>query len=266
MLQSGFMQQAFIVGGLISLIIPMVGLINVLQHRSLIGDALSHVSLAGITIGLLLGYNPLIGAVCLSIFAAISIEYIQVKLGRYQDMAVAILLSFGIGLAGVLMRFLDNPTNFNSYLFGSIVAINPLDNYLAMGLSVVIIITFLFFYRSLMYVSFDRTSAILSGVNVQKTQWITALLTAITVAVASRIVGALVVSSLMVIPIAGGLQFNTSYKRTLLLGMVYSIISVWLGLSISYYGNLTPGGTIVLVSVFLLLVTLIIKGLKQSRK
>ena len=123
-LQYGFMQRAFVVGLLLAVITPCIGITIVLKRLSMVGDALSHSSLAGVALGLLLGINPVLGAGALCIVAAFGIEAIRKKIPRYSEMAIAIIMSAGIGLAGVLSGFMEDSANFNSFLFGSIVSIS----------------------------------------------------------------------------------------------------------------------------------------------
>lgn len=258
-----FMRTAFIVGGLLALVIPLIGNLVVYKRMSMVGDALSHVSLAGIALGLILNVNPIIGAILLSIVSALGVEFIQKRFGQYTELAISIIMSLGIGFSAILLSFVDQPNVFNTFLFGSIVTISGTDALLAIILALVIIILSLLLYRDFFFVAFDETSARLAGINISFTNTVFMILTAVTVSIASRIVGALIVSSLLVIPTASAMQIGKSYKSTLLLGIIYSLVSVWLGLTLSFYLNLAPGGTIVITSVLLLLLTIIIKNTKN---
>lgn len=126
-LQYGFMQRAFLVGILLAVITPCIGITIVLKRMSMIGDALSHSSLAGVVLGLILGVNPVAGAVVMCIVAALGIEAIRKKIPRYSEVAISIVMSAGIGLAGVLSGFVENGASLNSFLFGSIVSISEGD-------------------------------------------------------------------------------------------------------------------------------------------
>ena len=231
MLQYGFMQRAFITGILLAVIAPLIGITIVLKRMSMIGDALSHASLAGVALGLLLGINPILGAMGICLFAALGVEAIRRKIPRYSEMAISIIMSTGIGLAGILSGFVKNGTNFNSFLFGSIISISKDE------LKIVCVI---------------------SGVPVKTINFIFTLLTALTVSIASRTVGTLIVSSMLVIPIACGMQVGRSYKAVMIIGVITALVTTVIGLTLSYYVGLKPGGTIVLLEVVCFLILALI--------
>jgi len=246
-LQYDFMRRALLAGLLLAIIIPLVGTVVVFKRLSMIGDALSHTSLAGVAAGLLLGINPVLGAIAVSIIAALSIEVIRKKLPR--------------GLAGVLSGFVSNSANFNSFLFGSIVAISDFEQLLVIIVSAVVFIGFILLYKELFYIALDEASARLAGVPVKLVNFIFTLLTAITVSVAARTVGALVVSSLMVVPTACAMQLARSYRQTISLSVLFAVIFTISGLFLSYYADLRPGGTIVLIGVVILIIIILAKAL-----
>lgn len=252
-----FMQRAFIVGILLAAIIPCIGLVIVCKRLSMIGDALSHTSLAGVAAGLLLGLNPVLTAAAACVVAAIGIEAIRRKIPRFSEMSIAIIMSAGIGLAGVMSGFIKNAANFNSFLFGSIVAISNGELYLVIAVSMAVLLMFLLMYKELFYVSLDEQSARLAGVPVKTVNFLFAVLIAVTVSVAARTVGALIVSSMMVVPVACAMQFGTSYRQTLILAVVLDILFMITGLFAAYYLGLKPGGTIVLVGVLFLIIVFV---------
>lgn len=257
--QYAFMQKAFIVGILLSIIIPCIGIVVVFKRLSMIGDALSHTSLAGIAIGFLIGINPVVGAIIMCIISALLIEFIRKKIPKYSEMSIAIIMSAGIGMAGVLSGFVKNTANFNSFLFGSIVAISNFEMYLVIGISFFVLMGFILLYKELFYVSLDERSARLAGIPVNTINFIFTILTAITVSIAARTVGALIVSSMMVIPVAFAMEFGKSYRQTVIYSVIAAVSFTVIGLFISYYGKLKPGGTIVLVGVISLLIVIILK-------
>ena len=164
-------------------------------------------------------------------------------------------MSAGIGLTAVLSGFITNgSTNINSFLFGSIVAITDFELYLTIGLGIAVIITSILLYKELFFVTFDEEAAKLAGVPVGGINLVLMLLTAVTVSVASRIVGALMISSLLVIPVAAAMMIAKSYKQTIWWSIAFAEFFTVAGLFISYYLDLRPGGTIVLLGVVFLIV------------
>jgi zinc transport system permease protein len=248
-LQYAYMQRALLVGLLLSVIVACLGTVMVHKRLSLIGDALSHSSLAGVAIGLLGGFNPILGAMGVCIVAAFSIEAIRKKLGNHSELAVAIVMSTGIGLAGVLSGFVRSSADFNSFLFGSIVAISGFEARLVLILAVIVLVAFVILYKELFYISFDEQAASISGVPVGVVNAIFTILTAVTVSIAARTVGALIISSLLVVPVAAAMSIARSYKTTVLWAIFVSAVSTIGGLVLSFYLGLKPGGTIVLISV-----------------
>lgn len=254
-----FMRNAFLVGGLMAAIIPLIGTVVVFKRMSMMGDAMSHTSLAGITLGLVVGFNPLILAIALSILASLLLELISRRFSQYKELSLSIVLSLGVALTALLSSFVKSPGNYNQYLFGSVLNIVSSDIWVALLLSMVILIMSIVFYRDFFYIAFDETSAHLAGVKVKRMSMILTLLTAVTIAVASKILGALVISSLLVLPVASAMQVAKSYKQVILYGVGYSVLSMGLGLTASYYLNLVSGGTIVLTAIILLFMTLVLK-------
>ncbi|MBP5492417.1 MAG: metal ABC transporter permease [Clostridiales bacterium] len=247
--QYTYMQRALLVGCLLAVLVACLGTVMVHKRLSLIGDALSHSSLAGVALGLLGGFNPIVGAMATCLVAAFAIEGIRKKLGNHSELAVAIVLSTGIGLAGVLSGFVKSSADFNSFLFGSIVAISSFEMYLVSILAVVVLVAFLMLYKELFYISFDEQAAGISGVPVGAVNAIFTILTSVTISIAARTVGALIISSLMVVPVAAAMSIARSYKTTVLWAVFVAVASTLGGLVLSFYQGLKPGGTIVLISV-----------------
>lgn len=254
-----FMRNAFLVGGLMAAIIPLIGTIVVFKRMSMVGDSISHISLAGITMGLVLGYNPLLIAIVMSVLAAILLEMISRRFSQYKELSLSIILSLGVALTALLSSFVKNPGSYNQYLFGSVINIVSSDIVVALVLSLVIILVSYVFYRDFFYIAFDETAAQLAGVKVRSVSFLFTVLTAITIAVASKVLGALVISSLLVLPVASALQVARSYKQVMVYAIVYSLASMLIGLTASYYLNLVSGGTIVLTGIILLFITLVFK-------
>lgn len=256
-----FMQRAFVVGILLAGIIPCIGIVIVLKRLSMVGDALSHTSLAGVAAGLLLNVNPVLGATAACVMAAFGIEAIRKKIPQYAEMSIAIVLSAGVGLAGVLSGFVKSAANFNSFLFGSIVAISDAELVLVALVSVVILSAFMLLYKELFYLALDERAARLAGIPVGVVNTVFTVLTAVTVSIAARTVGALIVSSMMVVPVACGMQFGKSYKQTVWWSIGFAELFTIAGLFLAYYARWKPGGTIILLGVACLLLILVGKAL-----
>lgn len=254
-----FMRRAFVTGILLAIIVPCIGVVIVLKRLSMIGDALSHTSLAGVALGLIFSFNPILGAICACMLASFGIEGIRKRFPKYSEMSIAIIMSAGVGLAGVLSGFVQSAQSFDSFLFGSIVAISDFEMGLVVTVGIVVILCFIVLYKELFFIAFDEQGAKLAGVPVGLVNFIFTLLTAATVSVAARTVGSLIVSSLMVVPVACAMQFAKSYRQTVLLSSVFGLVFTVSGLFLSYYAGLKPGGTIVLTGVAVLLVILGVK-------
>ena len=263
MLQYTFMQRAFLSGVLLAVITPFIGITIVLKRMSMIGDALSHASLAGVAAGLLLGINPVLGACVICVIAAFGIEGIRKKFLRYSEIAIAIMMSTGIGLAGVLSGYVKSNANFNSFLFGSIVSISKEELVSICLISIGVLIVLIHFYREFLYIAFDENAARISGVPVRKLNFIFTLLTALTVSVASRTVGTLIISSMLVVPIACGMQLGKSYFHTLIYAMLIAVMTTVTGLILSFYIGVKPGGAIVLLEVICFILSIFFKNIMK---
>lgn len=262
--QYDFMRRAFLAAAMIAVIAPCIGAPIVLKRLSSIGDATSHSALAGIALGLVFGINPILSAVVFSILAVLGIEALRKVFKFYGEIATVVVMSAGIGLTAVMSGFITNgSSNLNSFLFGSIVAISDFEMYLTIGLGIAVIAVSALLYKELFFVTFDEEAARLSGVPVGTINFVIMTLTAITVSVASRVVGALMISSLLVIPVAAAMTVARSYKQTVIFSIIFAEIFTLAGLFISYYLDLRPGGTIVLLGVIFLIIIMLITKKKS---
>ena len=247
MLEYEFMRKAFVVGLLLATIIPCIGVTIVLKRLSMMGDALSHTSLAGVAMGLLLGINPILGAIIVTVVAGFGVEFIRKKFPKYAEISISIVMSAGVGLAGILSGFTSNSAGFSSFLFGSIVAITDFELYLVVVLSILVMVAFIALYKELMHMAFDESGARIVGIPVKTVNFIFTILTALTV------------SSIMVIPVACAMRFSSSYRMTVILAVIFAIVFTIIGLTMSFYYGLKPGGTIVMAGVITLIGSMIIK-------
>ncbi len=259
--QYGFIIRGLEVGLLISIIAPLIGIFLVLRRYSLIADTLSHVSLAGVAIGLLFNINPLITALAASAISSVAIDRLRTSKKIYGESALSIFLSGSLALAIVLIGLAHGfNANLFGYLFGSIVTVRATDIYIILALSVVIGITVILFYKELVYISFDEEAARVSGIPVRLFNIIFILLAAVAIAIAIPIIGILLISALLVLPVVTALQFKKSFKETLLYAEIISVFSVLIGMVASFYLNLSSGGTIVLVMLGIFGLVLVAKS------
>lgn len=251
-----FMQRAFLVGTVLAVILPLIGLPIVLKRLSMMGDTLSHSSLAGVAAGLAFGFNPLVGSVIACVIAALCVEAVRVRLRAYQEISTVMVLAASIGLAGIFTSFSGGSSAITTYLFGSIVTLSDLELCLVLGVGVAVAVVYSVLYRRLFLTIFDPPAARLLGINIRILNFVFALLVALAVSVAAKTIGSLIVSSILVIPAIGAMQFARTYRGTLLLSVIISLFCVYAGLVVSFYQNLRPGAVIVLISVFGLLAAL----------
>ncbi len=266
MFQLEFMRRAFLVGIMLSIVIPCIGVVMVNKRNSMIGDALSHVSLAGVTIGLIFRVNPIITAIISCAIASFSIEIMRRYFPKNSDISTAIMMSLGIGLAAVLSDFVKGAANFNSFLFGSIVAISDFEVILVTLVFFVVITVFTMLYKALLYVSFDEVGARLAGIKVQSVNIIFTFLISLSISIASRTVGVLMVSSLMVVPVACALRVSKSYFQTVIYSILFGMAFTISGITISFYQGLKPGGTMVLTGIVVLFTIVILQNLRKLLK
>ncbi len=259
MFEYEFMRRAFIIGGLLALILPCIGIVVLLKRISMVGDTLSHSSLAGVTIGLCFGIDPLFGAIMACIFAGLSIEFVRNKLKSYQEVSTVIILAAAIGLAGIFAGLIGNSNSINSYLFGSIITISDSEFILAIASALIILVIYRILYNRLYLSVFDEKAAPILGINTKIINFIFTILTAITISISAKLVGSLVVSSLLIIPVISAMQTAKTYFGTLILAILYTVSFMMIGLALSYFYDLKPGSIIVLLSVVWLIITILFK-------
>ena len=255
--QYDFMIRAFIAGLMIAVVAPFMGTFLVVRGYSHMADTLAHVSLLGVAIGLFLSVNPVVAALITSLFAGFGIEKLRATKRLGSDAILALMLSGSLALAVVIISF-SNGLNADlfSYLFGSITTVTQQDLVLIVSLSFVILGGGLLFYKEFFFVGFDEELAQADGVSTSWFNVMLVVLAAMTVSIAMRIVGILLVSALMVIPVLTAFQFKLSFKKTLMVSIGVALVSVFLGLFSSYYLDIASGGAIVLIALFFFFVAL----------
>ncbi len=253
--QYDFIIRGLIAGLIVAIIAPLIGIFLVLRKYSLIADTLSHVSLAGIAFGLLFGLNPALTALGTTVLAALGIEKLRNSKKLYSDAALALYLSGGLALAIVLLSLAHgfNTSLFN-YLFGSIVTVTISNVYEIAVLALIVMATLLLFFKELVFITFDEEAAQVSGLPLKFLNLVFIILAAFTVSLAIPIVGVLLIAALIVIPVVTALQLKKGFRQTILYAEIFSIFSVVAGMFLSFYFNLSTGGTIVLTMLFIFLI------------
>ncbi|ACA43571.1 metal ABC transporter permease [Clostridium botulinum] len=259
MLSYTFMRTALIISVFISILCPSIGIYLVLRRYSMIGDTLAHSSLAGIAIGLSLGQNPILSAFIFTSIAGVFIEFLRDYYKRYAELILSIVLSLSVGIAITLVSSGKASGNINSFLFGSILTVSKGELLTVFILSIISCLTLLLLHSELLYIAFDEEGAKIANVRVKLINYIFSILVAATISVSIRIVGVLVLSSLIALPVATALQFKKGFKNTLFLSILISIFDVISALFLSYYLDCAPGGITALISVFILLIVMVFK-------
>ncbi|WP_042225249.1 metal ABC transporter permease [Oceanobacillus manasiensis] len=257
----GFMQRAFQASFLISLIAPILGLFLILRRQSLMADTLSHVSLAGVALGLLIGVNPTFTNILVVSVIAIVLEYLRVVYRTYSEISIAILMSAGMALALVLMGLNDGGAtlSMNQFLFGSIVTISEQQVWMLLILTIIIGLLYLIFRKPLYILTFDEETAFTAGLPIKTMSVLFNILTGITIAVTMPIVGALLVSAIIVLPAAISMRLSNRFNGVILIGIVLALIGMFSGLVVSYKIGTPPGASITLILLIVFVITIFMK-------
>jgi zinc transport system permease protein len=268
-----FLQNTLLTGMIIGIIAPLLGVFVVFRRLSLISDALSHVALSGVAASLLLEkyfnvtsfINPLTMGMVFSVAGAFLIEKLRSVYKHYQELAIPIILSGGMGL-GVILISLANGFNTDvfSYLFGSVSAVTKQDLWTVIIIAILVIFTIGLLYKELFLLSFDEEYSVATGLNTKWLHYLFIFLVALVVSASMRVVGVLLVSSLMTLPVATSIRIANGFKQTILFSVLFGEVSVISGIFISYQINLAPGGAIVMIQIILLLLALLWKKLKTT--
>ncbi|WP_044895848.1 metal ABC transporter permease [Bacillus alveayuensis] len=272
--QYEFLQNAFLSGILIGFIAPLLGVFIVVRRLSLIADALSHVTLAGIAASLLLSkkvlilssLNPIYLGMGFSVTGALFIEKLRTVYKHYEELAIPIILSTGIGIGVIFISIADGfNTDLFSYLFGSVSAVTRTDLYVIIMVAIFVLLFIALFFKELFNLSFDEEHAIVSGIPAKWIHFLFIVTVALVISASLRIVGILLVSSLMTLPVAASIRLAKGFKQTVILSVIFGEIAVLSGLFLAYYLDLAPGGTIVVLSVLILIFSILFTKAKRGK-
>ena len=254
-----FMQNALAVSLIIAVLCPCVGIFVVLRKHSMIGDTLSHASLAGVAISLVLGGTPLIGAFVFTSVCGALIEYLRTRI-KNADLVLSTVLALCVGIAVTLMSMGRIGISIEGFMFGSVLTATRTEMLNALGLCIASVATLVKFYDKMLFITYDEEAAKIAGVKVRVFGYLFSILTAAAVSVSIRIVGVLVLSSMLTLPVAAALQLKRGFRTTLMFSVLFSIIDMMAGLFLAYWLNVAPGGMTALVSVAVLLLVMVGKS------
>jgi len=272
--QYDFLQNTLYTGLLIGLIAPLLGSFVVVRRLSLIADGLSHVTLAGISFGLFvekqfsfLLLTPFYYGTAFAVVGAILIERLRKVYSAFQELAIPIILSAGVGLSVIFISLADGFNNdLYNYLFGSVSAVSRNDLYFILVITFIVVSVLIIFYKELFMLSFDEEHAKASGIHSERIHFIFIVLTALVISASIRIVGVLLVSALMTLPVAASIRIARGFKQTIVYSIIFGELSVIGGLISGYYLEIPPGGTIVMISILILLITMAAKKISLNIK
>jgi len=247
-----FLQRAILAGTLIAVLCSILGVFLVLRRLSLIGDGLSHVTFGSVALAMLFNFQSVyttIAAIPCVLLSALGILKITEKARIYGDAAIGIVSSLGIA-SGILLASLAGGFNVDlfSYLFGNILSISPTELLVTAVLFVVVLLTVAFLYNDLFAITFDEELAATSGIHVERINAILVLLTALTVVLAMKVVGIMLISALLILPSVSALQLARGFKTAIILSACLGVVSVVGGIFFSFILNLPTGATIIIIN------------------
>ena len=241
--------RALIGGAIVAITCASLGVFLVLRRLSLIADGLGHIAFGGIAFGFFAGIYPLYAAVGAVIVGAFGINALR-RVRVFSDAAIGMISSGGLALGVVLVSLTQSvPADLLSYLFGTILGLADNDIFLAAGLGFVVLLTLIALWKEWVAITLDPDFSKVAGMPVERLEILFILLTGLTVVVATKMVGVLLVSSLMIIPASAAIQLKMPFRRTVLVSCLIALVSVLAGLQLSFSYNLSPGGAIVLMSI-----------------
>ena len=260
----GFMRQAFQASFLISLIAPVLGLFLILRRQTLLADTLSHVSLVGVALGLLVGVDPTWMNILVVVVASVILEYIRTVYKSYSEVSIAMMMSGGMALALVLMSFNDSTSmSLNTFLFGSIVTISQEQVLFLFILTIIILVLYIFFRRPMYVLTFDEETAFTAGLPVRLMSIAFNIITGIVIAVVMPIVGALLVSAILILPAAISMRLGKNFNWVIGIGILIAMTGMFSGLTVSYYFGTPPGAMITLILLAIFIILLVIEKIRK---
>lgn len=263
MFNYSFMNRAFIVGILISLCASLIGVTLVLKKNSMIGDGLSHVAFSAFVISSILNFSPLYFAIPIVLISSFLILKMDSNSKINPDSKIALLSSSSLAIGTFLVSITGVNTDINSYLFGSILSINNIDVIISIILCIIIIVLYIVSYNKIFAITFDEKFAKSIGINTDLYNIIFACLCSIIVVLGMRLMGSLLISSLIIFPTISSILNFKSFKSVVISSGIISVITCVVGLSLSYLFETPSGASIVIVNLIVLLISKIIERIRR---
>lgn len=258
-----FMINALIAGGLVSLCAALLGVSLVLKRYSMIGDGLSHVGFGALAIAAALGISPLKFTIPVVIIAAIALLRISESSKIKGDAAIALISTGALAIGIIIVSAGGVNTDLNSYLFGSILAVNDSDTVFSIILSAIVLVLFSVLYNKIFTVTFDEKFAKATGINTNIYNIIIAVLTAVTIVLGMRLMGALLISALIIFPTLTSMRVFRTFKSVIISSAFISILCFFAGIILSYIFNTPSGATVVAVNIIMFLIFSLIGFIKS---
>ena len=259
MFSYSFMIKAFIVGLLISLCASLIGVSLVLRRNSMIGDGLSHVGFGAFAIATVLGIAPLEFALPLVIISSFFILKISDNSKIHGDSLIALMSASSLAIGTFVVSLSGVNTDINNYLFGSILSISDAELVLSIVLSIVVVCLYIFSYNRIFAITFDEKFAKSIGINTSFYNMIFAVLCSIVVVLGMRLVGALLISSLIIFPTLSSMQIFKKFKKVVISSVIISILCFVIGITFSFLNGTPTGATIVIVNLIVFIILIIVK-------
>jgi len=268
MFSLAFLVRAFIVGILVSLCASLLGVSLVMKRFSMIGDGLSHVGFGALTIAVALNTAPLMVSIPIVIVAAFLLLRLSENSKIKGDAAIALISTSSLAIGVVIIsQTTGMNTDVYNYLFGSILAMNKSDVYLSLVLSVTVLVLFVFFYHKLFAITFDETFAKAVGVNTGMYNMLIALLTALTIVLGMRMMGAMLISSLIIFPALTAMRVFKKFKTVTVCSAIVAVVCFFIGIVISYFFATPAGASVVVLNIIAFLLFWVVDNLsRRARK
>ena len=251
-----FMQRAIVAAALVGLVAPLIGVFLVQRRLALLGDGMGHVALTGVGLAFLVGSAPVPTALVVAAAGAVVLELIRARSRTAGDLALALVFYGGISV-GVLLASLATgaSTALNQYLFGSLSTVSTADMWWLVGAVAVVLIIIAVFGRDLFLMALDSDLAHVQGVRTTAVSMLLTVLASVSVVVGMRTVGLLLVSAIMIVPVAAAQQFTRSFRSTAGVAVAIGVAASVVGLGSSFYLDTPPGPTIVILALVVFIVS-----------